>query len=296
MQHNDRSWVDKSTILRVEVGSGVHGIAQAGTDDVDHMGVCLEPYELAFGIKDTYTPQYQAFEPFEQYIYRDAEEWMRREGRTLPKGEVPPSRPGDLDLTIFSLRKWCRLALQGNPTILMLLFSPIVIKIDPRGQNLRNMAPMFASRRAGARFTGYLTAQREKLLGERGQMNVNRRDLVEKFGYDTKFAGHMIRLGYQGIEFMTTGKITLPMPEVQRARVLAIRQGRVMLGEVLTEVSHLEQELADLQTTSPLPEFPAVDEVEEWMLNAYHEHWKAGWGHERHMKQARLIWARKARV
>src|SRR4051812_15839533 len=98
---SDRSWVENSTILRCEVGSGVHGIASAGTDDRDEMGVCLEPYALACGIRET----------FEQHIYRTA---AVRECKS-----DAPSEPGDLDLTIYSLRKWIRLALKGNPTVMV---------------------------------------------------------------------------------------------------------------------------------------------------------------------------------
>lgn len=241
-----REWVEGSTILRCEVGSGVHGIAQEGTDDRDEMGVCLEPMRLAVGIQAT----------FEQYIARDA---AIREGR-----HDAPSQPGDLDLTVYSLRKWCRLALQGNPTVLVLLFAPpsTTIIMDSRGAHLRELAGYFVSREAGARFLGYLQAQRMRLLGERGQKNVNRRDIVERFGFDTKYAGHMLRLGYQGVEFMETGRFTLPMPEPQRQRVCAVRRGEVTLNDVLTEVGLLEMRLRDLATESPLPAHPNRDTVD----------------------------------
>ncbi len=277
--NTDHAWVDKATILRVEVGSGVHGIAQEGTDDIDHMGVCLEPYELAFGLHRT----------FEQYIYRDAEQ---RTGK-----HDAPSMPGDLDLTVYSLRKWIRLALNGNPTVLMLLFSPIIINAgDARGAKLREMAPLFASKQAGKRFLGYLQGQRQKLLGERGQMNINRRELVAQHGYDTKFAGHMIRLGLQGIEYLQTGKITLPMPDQHRQAVIDVRQGRWPMQEVLDWAVSLEDIVKDLLTTSPLPDGPNTDAVQDWMLNTYFEHWNAEWAHPRHMAVARDIWARKAKV
>jgi hypothetical protein len=34
---------------------------------------------------------------------------------------------------------------------------------------------------------------------------VNRAELVEQFGYDTKYAIHTLRLGHQGVEFLETG-------------------------------------------------------------------------------------------
>ena len=37
-------------ILRVQVGSGVHGTAIAGTDDRDELGLCLEPPQFVTGL------------------------------------------------------------------------------------------------------------------------------------------------------------------------------------------------------------------------------------------------------
>jgi uncharacterized protein len=37
-------------ILRVQVGSGVHGTSIAGQDDRDEMGLCLEPSQFVTGL------------------------------------------------------------------------------------------------------------------------------------------------------------------------------------------------------------------------------------------------------
>jgi hypothetical protein len=109
------------------------------------------------------------FGKFEQWVYRSAAE---REGDAGAR-----SQAGDLDLTVYSLRKWARLALQGNPTVLLLLFLPdsaLVVRTQG-GEQLQEIAPAFASRRAGRRFLGYLEAQRQRLVGDRGQRNIHRR-------------------------------------------------------------------------------------------------------------------------
>jgi hypothetical protein len=117
------------TILRGEVGSGVHGITLPGTDDRDEMGVCIEPPEYVIGLLH-----------FEQYIYRSAVERTGREGAR--------SEHGDLDLVVYSLRKWCRLALKGNPTVLLLLFLPesAIMKITPLGHERRGRSGQRAGR------------------------------------------------------------------------------------------------------------------------------------------------------
>ena len=92
----NRETAERCTILRGLVGSTVHGLnVNDGIEDRDEMGVCVEPMHDAMALWD----------PFEQFIYRSAAE---REGR-----ENARSTAGDLDLTVYSLRKWIRLALKG---------------------------------------------------------------------------------------------------------------------------------------------------------------------------------------
>src|SRR5579862_6075212 len=41
---------EQGMILRVQVGSGVHGTSIAGQDDRDEMGLCLEPPQFVTGL------------------------------------------------------------------------------------------------------------------------------------------------------------------------------------------------------------------------------------------------------
>src|SRR5439155_3782186 len=93
------------------------------------------------------------------------------------------------------------------------------------GLKLQALAPALLSRRAGRGYLGYLRGQKERLLGTRGQKRVNRPELVEAHGFDTKYAMHAARLGHQGLELLETGRVTLPMPEPTRSRVMEIRTG-----------------------------------------------------------------------
>jgi uncharacterized protein len=144
----------------------------------------------------------------------------------------------------------------------------------PLGNDLQ-VAPAFGSRRAGQAFQGYLTAQKQRLVGERGQRRVNRPELVDAHGYDTKYAMHVLRLGYQGRELLETGRISLPMREREREHVFAVRRGQVAFDEVLTEIGELERELEDLIETSPLPPDPDDAAVDAFLVRAYREHWAA---------------------
>lgn len=245
----------KHTILRVLVGSEAYGL-NVGTGDRDEKGVCLEPVEAMLG-----------FSRFEQYEYRTASE---REGRNDAKSE-----PGDLDLTIYSLRKFLQLALKGNPTIVEMLFLKSYIEVSSLGHKLQELAPKIISRQAGKAYLGYMQAQKQRLLGERGGKDVNRPDLVEKYGFDTKYAMHAVRLGLQGIELLTKQTLTLPLVGVDKSVLLDIRNGMQTLKWVTDYIQFLEGVLKELIHVSPLQERPDVQSVEEWMVRVYWQMWKA---------------------
>lgn len=262
MEHGSTEFRDlafRGQILRTEVGSGAHGINIEGQDDRDEMGICIEPPEYVIG-----------FKRFDQYIWRTQPEGVR-------------SGPGDLDLIIYSLRKWMRLALAGNPTVLVPLFCPAIpilmtgVGVLGLGRDLQAHPELVLSRQAGHRFIGYMRSQREQLLGLRGKKHTNRPELVEKYGYDTKFAGHMVRLGMQGVELLETGRITLPMPEPARSWIKAMRVGEVPKQEALDCAESMEARLKVLVDTSPLPPAPDMARANEWVFDAYMRAWNS-WG------------------
>lgn len=251
---------EKNTILRALVGSGVHGTSVSGTDDRDEMGVCIEPEAYVIGLKQ-----------FEQYEHHTA--WEREGGLRNRSG------PGDLDINIYSLRKFVRLALRGNPSILSLFFAPqsSIVYRNGYGQELQELAPLVVSKEAGTAFFGYLHAQRRSMLSHEGKgRDVTRPELIEKYGWDTKFGGHMIRLGYQGIELLETGRITLPMPEIQRQQVIDFRTGKFPMHECLGLAEELENRLRVLQDASPLREHPDHYQVNQWLVNMYQGWWGRG--------------------
>ena len=235
----------QNVILRGLVGSGVHGVAIDGTDDRDEMGVCVEPPEHFFGLRSR----------FEQYEYRSQPRGIR-------------SGPGDLDLTIYSLAKFARLALAGNPSVLVLLFVPEdrCTVLTDQGRALRALAPRFVGNNIFGPYLGYMKQTRLRLTENRKMPR--RPELVARYGYDTKYAGHLIRLGYQGVEMATTGRLTLPMVKHERQRILDIRNGVIVLQAVLDEAVELESRLAAMKGHHDLLD-PDVSSVERFVVDQY---------------------------
>lgn len=255
----DRKAAESKTILRAVIGSTVHGLNLEGSDDLDEMGVLIEdlPDQVCLG------------QSFEQFIYRSAAE---RDGY-----HDAPSKPGDLDLTLYSLRKFCRLAANGNPTIINLLFVPHEYHRGcyAVGHQLQEMAHLFISKEAASHYMGYMQAQHQRLLGLRGQKRIKRPELEEKYGYDTKYAMHMLRLGYQGVEVLTTGRIQFPMEPESRSFLMMVRRGEVDLQTVQTKAGELEAQLKDLKETAPVQDHPDRPQIETWMQDTYFQAWKA---------------------
>lgn len=254
-------------ILRVQVGSGVHGTAIAGADDRDEMGICLEPASFVTGL-DTVGPVGGAQVPFEQF--------HRHTVWDAPGGLANRSGPGDLDVVVYSARKWTRLALAGNPTVLLALFVPDgdVVYRNAAGAELVDNAHRFASDLARERFLGYLRSQRAAMTGET-TAHTNRPELVALHGYDTKFAMHALRLGVQGVEFLTTGRITLPVPEPHRSFLRAIRRGEIPLTEALAAIADVEAQLTDHRNAPALPPQPDRAWVNDWLHRRHLEYWQA---------------------
>ncbi len=236
-------------ILECVVGSSAHGTSvDDGLEDLDLMRVVIEEPRDAIG-----------FDPSDTLVCRTKPDGVRSEA-------------GDVDLTAYSLRKYLRLALRGNPTILLALFAKPRV-ITEEGENLRALAPYIVSKQAFFPFRGYMRQQLERLMGTRGQKNVTRPELVEKYGYDTKYAGHIIRLGLQGLELLQTGRMSLPMREIQRDLVLRVRTGKFTFDHVAELARGLETGLVDAFNRSKLREEPDTAYVERWMIRQYLDNW-----------------------
>ncbi len=179
--------------------------------------------------------------PFEHWVYR-----------TQPEGS--PSGPGD-------------------PTVLLLLFidEPSVMVRTPLGAELQTLAPAFVSKRSGRAFLGYLDTQRRGLLGDRHATRA--RELSAEHGYDTKYAMHALRIAYQGIELITTGRISLPVPDDARRHLMAVRRGELPLPQVVADLHAKGSELEQAVLATDLPEAADRSTIDGFLVRAYERAW-----------------------
>ncbi len=234
-------------IIRGVVGSTVYGTAVKDQDDRDEMGIFVEPPFYVCGLDSV-----------DHYSWRSKSEGVR-------------SGSGDTDLIIFSLRKFCKLAASGNPSILVFLWLPLYLQKEPfLAERLLSIRGAFVSQEAGKTFLGYLHSQKQCLTGQR-KKNVVRQDLVDLYGFDTKYAMHALRLAYQGIEYIKEGKITIPIPGASLQTLRAVRKGLITFSDTFSLINDAEQGLIKAAETCPKKINRVL--INDTMISIHQEHW-----------------------
>lgn len=230
-------------------GSELHGAKVKDTDDLDIYGVYLEPPELVLGLDK------QDF-----YVWSTA-------------GNERRNTADDIDVCLYSLRKWAGLAAKGNPTALHFLFSRnYALKSEPWQQILKSR-DVFLSRQAALQFRGFADAQVRRLRGIGTGKKGQRHELIGVHGYDIKAAMHVIRLLNEGIELMRSGTITLPRPE--KELLITIRTGNYgSLERVLNLANKLFFELEQSESKSALPEKVDRSKISSVVSHTYLRFWK----------------------
>ena len=210
-------------------GSELHGAKVGQTDDTDIYGAYIEEPSEALGLDSR-----------EHFVWSTA-------------GNERRNTADDVDVTLYSLRKWAGMAAKGNATALHFLFAePEEIKPDTWKQ-IKAKTALFLSRNSAKQFVGYADAQFKRLTGEKGSGKKGQRpEYICAFGYDTKAAMHGLRLLYECLELMQHGKITLPRPE--RELLIKIRSGEWTFERVLSQAQRLFKEVEEAVASSPLPE------------------------------------------
>lgn len=235
-------------------GSGLHGGRIEGKNDDDYYGIFIQPEDKVIGLSD-----------YPHYVWSTS-------------GDSARNQPGDVDITFYSLRKWAGLAAGGNPTALGFLFAPNLMTGTLWGE-VRDHAMLFAAKQHYAAFEGFARQQLERCMGTRGKGKHGQRpELEQKFGYDTKALMHVIRLLGEGIEYMSTGRITYPRPD--KALLIDIRLGKYDKDVIADQAGHLFNDLKDAAAQSSLPEEVDRDKISALVTETYLRYWgRAGSWH-----------------
>jgi hypothetical protein len=99
----------------------------------------------------------------------------------------------------------------------------------------------------------------------------NREELYTKYGFDTKFGMHLVRLMLEGKELLLTGEIQYPLKE--REMLVDIRNGKWKKEDIIAYSEQLESEIEGLVATSPLQKSPPKSEINKLLIGLIERSW-----------------------
>jgi len=164
------------------------------------------------------------------------------------------------DVTLHEIGKFLRLCLKGNPTALNVLwFDPI--HSDSTGRMLTSLRKKVLWHGTLKPFLGYARDQLRRL--DDG-MSVH-----GKGGKPSgKWAAHVLRILWQGLELAETGDLIVKFNESQTKTLLDVRSDAFPLDAAramaLEFIDHLE-EYVDGNEPSPLPKEPDTEYVDDFL-------------------------------
>ncbi|WP_221320456.1 DNA polymerase beta superfamily protein [Actinoplanes sp. L3-i22] len=208
--------IEKHTILAVVVGSRAYGL-DGPESDYDRRGVYAAP---------------------------------TRDFWRLDKPPTHLDGPAEEQFS-WEVERFCTLALQANPTVLEVLWSPLIESSTVDGEELLAARTAFLSRRVAETYGNYARDQLDKVASRRartGEIN-------------HKQAMHMIRLLMAGAHVLRTGEILVDVRHL-RDRLLAVRQGSVAWDDVAAWAAELLADLGTAAAGTRLPEHPDRDLVD----------------------------------
>lgn len=231
----------------VITGSQAYAI-QVDDSDLDLVAICVSPIDYVFpytvgGHIKGFGPGPQCFETFQQHHIEDDR--------------------GLVDVAIYDLVRFFHLAAENNPNLLDVLFSRdnMITHSDNIGKFIRQNRKLFLTKNSFYKMKSYAFAQLKKL--ETKNPNGKRLELVEKYGFDTKFASHIFRLCLQCQDVLVEHDMDLQ----RHAELLKyVRAGGYTLQEIKNWFTNKETELNDLYLKSTLRHSPDWSELTRVLL------------------------------
>jgi len=249
-------FVKSCTQYETVVGSMAYGVNKDESDE-DVYGFCIPPKETVFphlaGIVHGYDKQVQNFDQYQQHHIRFSE-------------------TKEYDITIYGIVKYFRLCADGNPNMVDSLFTPAncVKTITQVGSMVRENRKLFLSKKCWHTFKGYAYSQMSKIRSGTNKNNPKRQAEIQKFGYDLKFAYHLIRLINEVEQILVEGDLDL---QRNREQLKTVRKGEWKLDEVEEYFKNKEQELEKIYLSSEaVPDKVREGEIKQLLVNCLEHH------------------------
>jgi predicted nucleotidyltransferase len=212
-------------IYRCVVGSCAYGLDN-DESDTDRRGIYLAPAELQWSL-------FGAPEQFEDNAAQSC---------------------------YWELQKFLSMALKANPNILECLYSPMVEKSTPLGEELLAMREIFLSQMIFQTFNGYAMSQFKKI----------EQDIRNHGEVKWKHAMHLLRLLLTGAATLGQGCVPVRV-EGHRERLLTVKRGEMKWTEVDAWRKELHRDFEHALAETKLPERPDYEKANAFLIRARRE-------------------------
>lgn len=245
----EQEMAKKNLIFKAITGSKLYG-TDTPKSDADYVGIFIPDKEYVLGMKVC-----------EQVEFK-----------SNPSDSGRRNTKDDVDMTIYSLPKFIKLCSQNNPNIVELLFvdDKHTLVTTPYWEEIKANTHLFISKKIQHTFLGYAHSQKQKVISRNPEGN--RREYIEKFGYDVKFASHLIRLLVEGLELMNNGQLSFPI--TMNRYIRDVKEGKFSLEQVLAKADELESLVLQSSVTSKLPYSPNYDKLSQLQMALLERYWK----------------------
>jgi predicted nucleotidyltransferase len=218
--------------------------------DVDVYGVFVPPIDMVFPHASGYI---QGFGPQPNVINVEQKHHI-----------VDKDTGKEYDFALYNLVNYFKLCAENNPNMVDSLFVPerCVVHSDEVGDIMRENRRLFLCREIQKKLSGYAYSQLRKLRTK--EPVGKRKDTIAKYGYDVKFAYHVVRLVQQAEMVLSTGDLDL---EANRELLKEVRAGEWSLEKLETWFEKRQSDLDTLYINSPLPLLPRYDKLKPLLMN-----------------------------
>jgi predicted nucleotidyltransferase len=241
----------------VLMGSVAYGVS-TDTSDMDIYGFCIPPKNIVFphlnGEIMGFGKQHKRFEQWQQHHIKD------------------DSAKKEYDFSIYSIVKYFHLCMQNNPNMIDSLFVPrrCILHSTAVGELVREHRKMFLHKGSWHKFKGYAYSQVHKMRIKNPEPGSTRYDMVQKYGYDLKFAYHVVRLLNEIEQILTEHDLDL---ERNRHQLKAVRRGEYTQEQIIEYFETKEKDLESLYTSSSLPHSPNEEKIKGLLLQCLEHHY-----------------------
>ena len=218
----------------VIMGSFAYGVA-SDTSDIDVYGFCIPNKAIIF----PHTTGKFIF-GYDKTVPGNFEQWQKHH-------VIDKAKKKEYDFSIYNITKYFRLCADGNPNMIDSLFVPhrCVSHATAVGNLIRENRHLFLSKKCWHTFKGYAFSQMHKMRIKNPEGK--RKLMVEKFGFDVKYAYHLVRLLNEVEQILIEGDLDL---ERNREQLKAIRKGEWTQKQVEEYFHDKEKYLEELNATS----------------------------------------------